>query len=69
MAQPLCQDITEIPQKLTNGINIQYVNSASGYILKSFEKINISLCSYSQQHYSYWPRNGRNPSVHGQTIP
>ena len=32
------QDITEIPQKLTNRINIQYVNSNSGYVPKRFEK-------------------------------
>ena len=32
------QDIKEIPQKPTNGINIQYVNSNSGYVPKRFEK-------------------------------
>ena len=30
------------------------------------KKINIFLHSYSQQHYSHWPTNRRNPSVHGQ---
>ena len=33
------QDMTEIPQKLAKGINIQYVNSNSGNVPKSFEKM------------------------------
>ena len=32
------QDMTEIPQTPANGINIQYVNSNSGYVPKRFEK-------------------------------
>ena len=33
------QDMTEIPQTPANGINIQYVNSNSGYVPKRFEKM------------------------------
>ena len=36
---------------------------------KGAEKNYIFLHSQSQQHYSHWPTNGSNPSVHGQTIP
>ena len=32
------QDIKKIPQKLTNGINIQYVNSNSGMYPKDLRK-------------------------------
>ena len=73
MAQPLCKTLQKFLKnsqtELTYNMSIQIQAMYLKDLKNGLKKINIFLHSYSQQRYSHRPTNGRNPSVHGQTVP
>ena len=61
----------EVPPKSKQRVIIWFSHLISGYITKRiesrFSKRYLHTYSYSQQHYSRYPRGGSNPNVHWWT--